>query len=314
MISLFNPPKIQLDLTTCSNLLHAPVVKDFEQEFAEYVGAKFACGCSSASMAILALFWQKAMRLEIPSILPPVVANALVLGGNSIDFKDDVTWVGHPYLLAPGVWDSAQQVRPNQFKEIAAPTDVMIFSFYPTKPVGSCDGGIVVSDCADKIEEFRTATMNGTTCGKNSWERQLIKPGFKGYLSTPQALIARDSLTKLPERLNKLKKIRDYYNHLLGTANSSDHLFRVSVDQPDLVMQQLLAVGIQTGRHYSALHKTKVFASPKFLPKSDLVAETTLSLPFHYGLELDDVEAVVSELHRATSRNITPYRAKPSPI
>ena len=136
-MKLFNPPRPTLELKYYDNLLHGKVVTYFEEKFAEFVGAKFACGCSSATMAILMIFWQKAMRVEIPSILPPVVANALVLGGNTIEFTDDVEWVGHPYLLAPGVWDSAQQVRPGQFKLLAHPSDLMIFSFYPTKPVGT---------------------------------------------------------------------------------------------------------------------------------------------------------------------------------
>ena len=58
----------------------------------------------------------------------------------------------------------------------------MIFSFYPTKPISSCDGGMVVSDDKDTIDYFKTMTMNGTNLDKNSWQEHKKYPDIKCIL------------------------------------------------------------------------------------------------------------------------------------
>jgi hypothetical protein len=88
--------------------------------------------------------------VNIPSMIPPVVCNAILTSGNKINFIDDINWIGDSYILHKfkdyKIIDSAQKVNQNQFIEEANDEDLMIFSFYPTKPIGSSDGGIIVSN------------------------------------------------------------------------------------------------------------------------------------------------------------------------
>ena len=35
----------------------------------------------------------------VPSMIPPVVCNAILTSGNKLDFNDDVVWVGDSYVL-----------------------------------------------------------------------------------------------------------------------------------------------------------------------------------------------------------------------
>ena len=149
MIKLFNPNNYIIDTSKFSNLLHDKVVEDFENKFANYVGAKYACSINSATNAIFLLFLNKGITVDVPSMIPPVVLNALITSGNKINFIDDTDWVGGSYVLHEfddyKVIDSAQRVDKNQFKNEANDNDIMFFSFYPTKPIGSCDGGMIVS-------------------------------------------------------------------------------------------------------------------------------------------------------------------------
>ena len=92
-----------------------------------------------------------------PSHDPPCVLNALITSGNKIKFYDDTDWVGNSYILHTfsnfKVVDSAQKLDKNQFKKECNPQDLMFFSHYPTKPVGSCDGGTIVSDDMKKYKD-----------------------------------------------------------------------------------------------------------------------------------------------------------------
>ena len=70
----------------------------------------------------------------------------------------------------------------------------MIFSFYPTKPVGGIDGGMIVSDDKDKIIYFKEAVFNGMSYETNNWERKIKFPGWKMYLNSFQAYVGASQL------------------------------------------------------------------------------------------------------------------------
>ena len=54
----------------------------------------------------------------------------------------------------------------------------MIFSFYPTKPLGGSDGGMIVTDDYEKYKWFKEAVLNGTTYSDSSWGRDISFPGY----------------------------------------------------------------------------------------------------------------------------------------
>ena len=145
MINLFNINNYTIDTSKYDSLLNDSIVEDFENKIASYVGAKYACSVHSATMAIfLSLIDKKNLTVEIPTIIPPVVPNAILCAGQKITYRDDIDWVGSSYVLHDfgdyKIIDSAQQLEKNQFSKQANDSDLMIFSFYPTKPVGSVDG------------------------------------------------------------------------------------------------------------------------------------------------------------------------------
>ena len=49
MIKLFHINNYDINTSRFSNLLHDDVVNEFEQNFANYVGAKYACSINSAT-------------------------------------------------------------------------------------------------------------------------------------------------------------------------------------------------------------------------------------------------------------------------
>ena len=300
MINLFNINNYKVDTSKFGNHLHGKVVSDFETSFANYVGAKYACSVSSATNAIFLIFEGKEELVKVPSMLPPVVNNALIKAGNKIDYTDNVDWVGDSYVLHHfknyKVIDSAQKVEKNQFKKEANPDDLMLFSFYPTKPVGSIDGGIIVSNDYEKIKYYKEATLNGMSFSNNNWERKIKFPGWKMYMNSFQAHIAMKNLKKLDEKKKLLKKVRESYNKSFKYENTSEHLYRLNVSNREKFIQILKAEKITCGIHYKANHNNDVYKFNKNydLPKTEKFEKLTVSIPFHEKLKQKEIKKIIS--------------------
>lgn len=310
MIGLFNPDKYIVDTSIFGNLLHDKTVFEFESRFAEYVGAKYACSINSATNAIFLLFLNKGITVDVPSMIPPVVLNALITSGNSINFTDDTDWIGGSYVLHRfenyKVIDSAQRVDRDQFKKEASDEDLMFFSFYPTKPVGSCDGGMIVSNDLEKISWIREAVMNGMSYADNNWERTIKFPGYKMYMNSIQCFIANENLKKLDSNKEALAEIRDFYNKEFCLKNTSDHLYRISVADNKKFIRYMHENGVVCGIHYDSQHENSVYSfGNKFnCPNSEVESKRTVSIPFNAKLSKTDLEKIKKLVIDAKDTNI----------
>ena len=291
MINLFNIPNYKIDTSNFNHFIHGNIVEEFESNFRDYIGAKYSCTVNNATNAIFLAMLNKNTTVKVPSMIPPVVCNAVLTSGNKINFTDDTEWVGGSYVLHKfkdyKIIDSAQKVDLNQFKKEANDEDLMIFSFYPTKPIGSSDGGIIVSNDKEKIKWFKEATMNGMSYSFNNCDRKIKFPGFKMYMNSIQCYIANENLKLLDYKKRKLKKVRDFYNNELGYNNTSDHLYRIKVDNNKKFIKYMKEKSITCGIHYDALHENVIYnnsSTTLVLPKSSKESKQIVSIPFHENL------------------------------
>ena len=86
-ISGHNINNYVVDTSKFGHSLHGSVVQELEEAIADYVGAKYACSVSSATSAIFLAFLNKSLTVSVPSMIPPVVLNALINSGNQIKFR-----------------------------------------------------------------------------------------------------------------------------------------------------------------------------------------------------------------------------------
>jgi len=300
MIQLFNIPNYTINTKDFSHYLHGDIVNEFEENFLNYVGAKYACTVNSATNAIFLMFLNKNTTINVPSMIPSVVLNALITSGNKINFIDDTKWVGDSYILHEfnnyKIIDSAQKVEKNQFKNEANDNDLMFFSFYPTKPIGSSDGGIIVSNDKDKIEYLKTLSFNGTSFAENNWDRKIIMPGYKFYLNSIQAFIANENLKVLDLKKEKLKRIRDIYNDEFNLNNISDHLYRIEVSNNKEFINKAKQNNITCGIHYEAQHLNKVYqpySTYLSCSNSEQAHKHTVSIPFHEELTEQNINNII---------------------
>ena len=175
----------------------------------------------------------------------------------------------------------------------------MIFSFYPTKPVGSSDGGIIVSNDKEKIKWFKEATMNGMSYSYHNWDRKIKFPGFKMYMNSIQCYIANENLKLLDYKKRKLGKIRNFYNKELGYNNTSNHLYRIKVDDNKSFIEYMNKNNIVCGIHYEALHQNKIYNSnPVKCELSTILSKQTTSIPFHENLNNKELIYIVNQIKK----------------
>ena len=306
MIQLFNINNHIIDTSEFSNLLHDDIVIECEKKIAEYVGAKYACAVNSATSAIFLTFmmehYLKSLTIKIPSMIPPVVANAIITSHNKIEFTDNVKWFGNSYILHKfrqyKVVDSAQKLEKDQFRKECKPEDLMIFSFYPTKPLGGCDGGMIVTDDYEKYKWFKEAVLNGTIYSDDSWGRGISFPGYKMYMNSIQAKILLNNFKSFPKKMRVLNNLVDIYNRELGYENSSKHLYRIEVLDNKKFIQAMKNLGIVCGIHYSALHLNSIYSRDKNFdcPKSEKLQKRTVSLPMNEKLSFYETEYIIDKV------------------
>ena len=305
-IPFFRGRDYNISTSIFSNLLHDDVVSTFEEEMANYVGAKYSCTLNSATNAIFLLLLGKNTTVEVPSMIPPVVLNAIVTSGNSISFRDDVNWIGDSYVLHDfgeyKIIDSAQKIERDQFKKEAKDSDIMFFSHYPTKPVGSCDGATIVSNDKEKIDWIRSASFNGMSKERNNWDRSIIFPGYKMYMNSIQAYIALQNLRNLDSDKEKISLVRGKYNHSLGLDNKSGHLYRISVDNNRKFIEYCKKRGIVCGVHYFPQHNNPVYSphsSGTFAcPLSEDAGKKTISIPFFPEITPEDQSKIIEAIEK----------------
>ena len=304
MIQLFNIPNYTINTNEFSHYLHGSIVEEFENNFLEYVGAKYACSVNSATNAIFLMLLNKNTTIDVPSMIPPVVLNAIITSGNKINFVDNTHWVGSSYILHQfedyKIIDSAQRVDRNQFITDANDNDLMFFSFYPTKPVGSSDGGIIVSNDKSKIDYLRTLSFNGMSFAENNWDRKIILPGYKFYMNSIQSYIANKNLLKLDRKKEVLAEIKYIYNKEFGYENTSDHLYRINVNNRNMFINHIKESGIVCGIHYDTQHSNEIYSNGlKFeCPMSDKISKNTVSIPFHEELTKKQIKYIISKIKK----------------
>ena len=288
------------------------IVFEFEKELADYVGSKHVVALDSCTSAIfLSLKYEAEQGLKevsIPSMTVPLVANACLEAGLRIKFNGQTDWVGSAYgITLSNVVDSAHQLQRGQYKDFKGKK--LCFSFYPTKTIGSADGGAIATD----DEKFASWVRSVSTYGRdqkshrgNSWDYDVQMFGYKRHYTNLQAAICLEQLRRLDATNARRKRIVDIYNKALGYNNKSDYLYRISMEDRDGFNQYALKNGVECGVHFKPLHLMTPFKNIP-MPKEDKVNvekayKKTVSLPFFDTMTDEEVIKVIDVVKKYESR------------
>ncbi len=206
-------------------------------------------------------------------------------------------------------------------KAIGSFGDIALFSFHPNKNITTIEGGaLVCNDLADarRVEVLRFHGISRLP----DQTRDVDFPGGKFNMPDVNAAIGRAQLAKLDRFCDHRRRLAQRYlarlrgvlaedllphpGHAGDEAGHSWNLFairlpleRLTMTRPQ-VMDVMKARQVATSVSYESPHLTTLFRKQGWqagdLPNTELIANTTLTLPLHAGLSERDVDYVCAAL------------------
>jgi dTDP-4-amino-4,6-dideoxygalactose transaminase len=217
-------------------------------------------------------------------------------------------------------------------KRIGACADASAFSFYPTKNLTTCEGGMVTTDddaLAARVKRLRYHGLDKDTwlrqSAKQPWMYDVVEQGFKSHLTDLQAAIGLVQIGKLERQRAIRERIAARYREAFGDLEEVHlpvepshgrhgwHLYvirleleRLTIDR-DAFVRELHARRIGAGVHYIPLHFLSHYQKACRVREGDFPAterafSRVVSLPFWPGMSDDDTEDVVDAVRDVVRR------------
>ncbi|MSS74064.1 DegT/DnrJ/EryC1/StrS family aminotransferase [Candidatus Pacearchaeota archaeon] len=181
------------------------------------------------------------------------------------------------------------------------------FSFYPGKNLGAFgDGGFITTNDANLMNKIKMIRNYGQS---KKYCHDIL--GVNSRLDTLQATVLRLKLPHLDYWNSQRKNIAERYCAALKDVVqvpmiSKDrdhiyHLFVIRTDKREELMHYLKEKGIDSGLHYPVpIHLQKAFEylgySKGAFPKSELYADTILSIPIFPGMTDAEADYVINHI------------------
>lgn len=187
--------------------------------------------------------------------------------------------------------------------------DVGCFSFYPSKNLGAFgDGGAVVVNDEQLEKAFRIYRNYGS---EKRYYNKVV--GANSRLDEIQAGLLRVRLSHIEEITNEKVKIAEYYTRniknekiqlpeLAEGATGVWHQYVIRCKERDRLIEYLNEREIGTIIHYPIPpHLSEAYQylghSEGFLPITEHLAKTVLSIPMYNGMTHEEMECVVEALN-----------------
>lgn len=187
-----------------------------------------------------------------------------------------------------------------------------IFSFHPVKNLATGDGGAILTD--DEVFYHRAKALRWVGIDRSTWERaqkkygwdyDIDEVGYKYHWNDLQAAIGLAQLHRLDQMNVRRHEIAMRYMNELGDKVGLPpdhpchtwHLFVITTDERDHLIDAMLREGISAGVHYKPLYKYPMFDQTP-LPNTEILWQHFVSLPIFFDLtdtEQDKIIKVIKD-------------------
>jgi perosamine synthetase len=202
--------------------------------------------------------------------------------------------------------------------------DVGCFSFYPTKVMTSCEGGMVITNNKELVDQAKTLR----TCGQNA-DRLMVTLGYNWRMSEISAIVGKNQLEHLDEFVDKRNQVARQYEAMLEGADGIT-LFRTApnfrhsyykypiklgegIDRSKVATVMKDQYGVETGHvyyppcHMQPYYKMHYGVKDGDLATAERVSKQVLCLPMHAALSDENVkyvgESLVSAIKAVSSKS-----------
>ena len=196
-------------------------------------------------------------------------------------------------------------------KKVGSLGDMGCFSFFPTKNLGACgEGGLITTDDEDLYEKLKALRIHGSL---NRYQHEII--GYNARLNEIQCAVLRIKLRYLDGWIKLRQQHAATYNQLLSNlsvelptvAEYSNHVYHqygVQLQDRDDVLAQMHDAGIMCAVHYpKPIHLQEAYQFLPYkagsFPVSEHLSTKVMSLPIYPELTTLQVEEVATALKGA---------------
>lgn len=189
------------------------VVKQFEEEVAEYGGAKYSSAISSNTNGIflsLELLKYKGLlkegdTIEIPKQTYMSVPMSILNSRLKVKFNDE-KWSGAYRLKPTNIYDSAVRFT----KDMYVKDSLYVVSFQYRKGISIGRGGMVLTDSKEDCDMLHKLCFNGRANGVSQADDKYTIRGWNMYFLPEQATRGLTLMTLLPEKNKDIGSWQDY--------------------------------------------------------------------------------------------------------
>ncbi|MDQ3815249.1 MAG: DegT/DnrJ/EryC1/StrS family aminotransferase [Armatimonadota bacterium] len=216
---------------------------------------------------------------------------------------------------AAQAWGAGYRAGGESLRMCGALGDMAGFSFYPTKNLGACgEGGLITTNDEALAEKARLLRVHGQ---RGSYVHYEI--GYNSRLHALQAVILNVKLPHAQAWNDARRANAAVYNEALKDlpitlpterpeARHVYHQYTIRVPQREAVTDALTAGGIGWAIYYPVcLHQQPVYESLGYregqLPVAERATREVLSLPIFPELRDDELEAVIAAVRAGCSRS-----------
>ena len=170
------------------------VIKEFENEIAQFYGAPYAVAVDSCTHSIeLCLRYQKIIKIVIPKRTYLSIAFLANKIGIDLELKDE-NWVDYYYIGGTNIIDAAVLWRRDSYIF----ETLMCLSFQYQKHLSLGRGGMILTDNIKTRDDLKRMSYDGRI-SDIPWRDQNIKSIGYHYYMTPET--AQLGLDKLPDAI-----------------------------------------------------------------------------------------------------------------
>ena len=216
-------------------------------------------------------------------------------------------------MLARGEWAGAH-------------SDAAAYSFYATKNLTTCEGGMLLTNDDALAERARTLALHGMDrdawkryAAGGTWRYDVIEPGYKYNMPDPLAAIGIAQLQRLASMQTRRDEIAAMYaSELAGIPGISvppppghpnDRLswcmYVITIDEAraaigrDAFIEAMREANIGTSVHYIPTHLLRAYRGIRAdCPRTERAWTRLISLPLYPSMSDQDVLDVTSEIER----------------
>lgn len=171
------------------------IVEMFEENIAEYTGAKYAVSCDNCTNALrMCCEYYHVKNVTIPAHTYLSVPQSIIQAGGTVKFEE-LDWKGIYQLKPYPIYDAAKRLTSDMYLK----GTLMCLSFGIKKPLKIGKGGVVLTDSLEAYEFLKKKRWSGRSENVRMDQDQMEFMGYNSYITPEWAARGMMLLNVYPE-------------------------------------------------------------------------------------------------------------------